>query len=149
VTRAIVVDASVALKWVIREEHHGQARELLPWAPTLVAPDIMLAECANVCRKKAKRGELTRSQAVLGLETIWQVIPRFEPVAPLGRRALELALDLDHHAYDCIYLALAESIGGVLVTADRTLVRKLDQAGTAIVVMYIGDPSLTAQLAPG
>lgn len=148
-TSSLVVDASVALKWVIKEEHHDCAGTLLPLASRLTAPDIMLAECANVCRKKVKRGEMIASQATVGLDTIWQVIPSFEPIAPLSKRALGLAIDLDHHAYDCVYLALAESNGGILVTADRVLVRKIDRAGTKIGVIFIGDSSLAERLAAG
>jgi predicted nucleic acid-binding protein len=40
----------------------------------------------------------------------------------------DLAMEIDHSPYDCIYLALAIEAGMPLITADAKLVRKL--AGT-------------------
>ena len=40
-------------------------------------------------------------------------------VCPLLTRALELALALGHPSYDCLYLAAAEAVEGVVVTDDR------------------------------
>lgn len=36
--------------------------------------------------------------------------------------AVRLALALDYPVYDCVYLALAHRIGGVMLTADRRFV---------------------------
>jgi predicted nucleic acid-binding protein len=41
------------------------------------------------------------------------------------RPALGIARVLDHPAYDCFYLALAEREHALLVTADDVLVRRL------------------------
>jgi predicted nucleic acid-binding protein len=46
-----VIDASVAIKWVIDEPGTRQALDLL--RHTLFAPDLLMAECANILRKKA------------------------------------------------------------------------------------------------
>ena len=53
-----VVDASFAIKWVVDEAHTTQA--LLLRRHRLIAPDLLIAECANVLWKKVRRGELTR-----------------------------------------------------------------------------------------
>jgi predicted nucleic acid-binding protein len=46
----------------------------------------------------------------------------------LAGRALEIAAELRHPAYDCFYLALAQERRAQLVTADRRLISRL--AGT-------------------
>jgi predicted nucleic acid-binding protein len=46
----------------------------------------------------------------------------------LAGRALEIAAELRHPAYDCFYLALAEERSAKLITADRRLISGL--AGT-------------------
>ena len=43
----------------------------------------------------------------------------------LAKRASEISLDLEHPAYDCFYLALAEREDAMLVTADRRLVERV------------------------
>ncbi len=146
-TAPIVVDASVALKWVIDEPLHTAARQLIALARHLTAPDIIHAEVANVCRKKVRRGELGRAQAVLALGAIRQIIGVVEPTGAYAERALLLALTLDHHAYDCFYLAQAEALGGVLVTADQVLWRKVRAAPLPIDVRVLDDPALAASLA--
>ena len=43
----VVVDASVALKWVIEEDGSEAAQALVVRHP-LAAPDLLMIECANV-----------------------------------------------------------------------------------------------------
>jgi hypothetical protein len=61
----IVVDASVALKWVIEEDGSDAAEALLLEEP-LTGPDLLLVECANVLWTKARRGELRQERDAAG-----------------------------------------------------------------------------------
>jgi predicted nucleic acid-binding protein len=65
----VVIDASVALKWVIDEDGSEAARELLP-EQSLAAPDLMIVECANALWVKARRGAIHRELAVAALAAI-------------------------------------------------------------------------------
>ena len=56
-----VVDASVAVKWVVREQHSGDARSLA--GARLEAPDLLLVECANIIWKKVRLGDLAPRDA--------------------------------------------------------------------------------------
>ena len=47
------------------------------------------------------------------------------PIAALAARALAIAEELRHPAYDCFYLALAEAKDARLVTADRRFAQRL------------------------
>ena len=58
----LVIDASVAVKWVVPEPGSGHAEILIDHG--LVAPDLIYAECANVFWKKVRRGELTENEAI-------------------------------------------------------------------------------------
>lgn len=55
----LVVDASVACKWVLEEEDSGQARMLIGTAGQLIAPTVILAETANVLRRRIQNGEIS------------------------------------------------------------------------------------------
>ncbi|MBJ7377655.1 MULTISPECIES: type II toxin-antitoxin system VapC family toxin [Sphingobium] len=46
------------------------------------------------------------------------------PTAGLADRAMEISLALDHPAYDCFFLASAEMLETMLMSADRKLVRR-------------------------
>ena len=122
---AAIVDASVAVKWVIEEEGSAMARRLsrIP----LEAPDLLLVECANILWKKARLGDLTAAEAKERLERLLRAPVRLAASRDLLTPALELSLELRHPVYDCLYLALAQRRGVPLVTADERLVSALSR----------------------
>ena len=67
---------------------------------------------------------MTEVEALLSARLLARADVELEPMRPLLVRATELAIGLDHPAYDCIYLALAEELSRDLVTADERLCRK-------------------------
>jgi predicted nucleic acid-binding protein len=115
----LVVDASVVVKWVVDEPGTPQALALR--RHRLYAPDLLAAECANVLLKKVRRNELTESEALFAARLLQRAAVELMPMRALLEPATRLALALDHPAYDCAYLALAESMSCDLVTADRRL----------------------------
>jgi predicted nucleic acid-binding protein len=52
----IVVDASVAVKWVIAEEHSALAEALM--GRQMIAPALLLIECGNALLRRARMGDL-------------------------------------------------------------------------------------------
>lgn len=61
--RTLVVDASVAIKWVVEEP--GTAVAVAVRRHRLCAPDLLVAECANILWKKVRRRELDEVEALL------------------------------------------------------------------------------------
>jgi len=122
----LVVDASVAVKWVVPEQGSKEAELLLDHG--LVAPDLLFAECANILWKKVRRGELTEDEAEIAGQTLEQADLTIVSARAYVIRATAIAVELDHPAYDGIYLALAEALQLRLVTADDRLIRKVGQS---------------------
>jgi predicted nucleic acid-binding protein len=118
----LVIDASVAIKWVIQE--HGTPEALSLRRHRLFAPELLVPECANVLWKKARRNELTANEAGLAARLLQRADVELAPMRALLEPATELAIAMDHPAYDCTYLALAESLSCDLVTADYKLSAK-------------------------
>lgn len=118
----IVVDASVVVKWFTMEPRHEEARRLLLGDEQLLAPDIVAVEVANAMWVKTGRGEISASEAARAVAAVaGGGQPDLRPSVPLVPRAFELARHLGHPVYDCIYLALAEETGALLLTADQRL----------------------------
>ena len=117
-----VIDASVAIKWVVDES--GTEQALLLRRHRLVAPDLLVPECANILWKKVRRGELSDAEAILAARLLQRAEIELEPTRGLLESAMKLAIALDHPAYDCIYLALAEALSCAMVTADERLYRR-------------------------
>lgn len=118
----LVIDASVAVKWVIEEAGTTQALALRRRA--LAAPDLLIAECANILWKKVRRNELSEREAALAAGLLARADIELVAMRPYLEAAVRIASALDHPAYDCIYIALAEAEGLRFVTADTSLVRK-------------------------
>ncbi|WP_374627689.1 type II toxin-antitoxin system VapC family toxin [Devosia sp.] len=123
----IVVDASVAVQWVVPEAS-TQLSEVLLSRPDLVAPELLLVEVANVFRKKLAGGLISAAQGVDGLEFVLQRVD-VRPTTELVGRAFELALLLNHPVYDCVYLALAEANDAKFATHDLELRRRVVRSG--------------------
>jgi predicted nucleic acid-binding protein len=122
----LVIDASIAIKWVVEEAGTPQAL-LLSRRATLIAPELLVAECANVLWKKVRRRELSTDEAVLAARLLQAAEIELRPTRSLLEAATRIAIELDHPAYDCLYLALAIESGCQFVTADEGFVRKCAQ----------------------
>lgn len=127
----LVVDASVAVKWVVTEVGTPEAVSLLSAFP-LSAPDLLVAECANILWKKVRLSELNAEEAILAGRLLQRVEIELHPMRALLEPAARLAIDLDHPAYDCVYLALAMAKGWKFVTADMRFLNKARQTSPAI-----------------
>jgi len=88
---------------------------------TAIAPELLMAESANVLYKKRKTDELSGTECDQLLESIMALPIRLFPHRPLLPRAFKLAIDLNFSVYDTLYLALAEEHGAVIFTADLRL----------------------------
>jgi predicted nucleic acid-binding protein len=130
-----VVDASVALKWIVPEVLSDHADRLLDGNDDLLAPDLVLTEAANALWKKTAARELSSAEADRALATLITSGLALHATVPLLPRALRFAHRLRHPVYDCVYLALAEREDARLVTADaRLLARAGRRRGRAQVV---------------
>jgi predicted nucleic acid-binding protein len=121
---SFVVDTSVVIKWIVDEEGSDKA-ELLQGAD-MVAPALFRIEAGKVLRTLAAKQILTNDRAIdlfLFLQTAPVTIIDADEL--LERRALDLALALEHPIYDCVYLALAERMDRRLITADRRFIKAL------------------------
>jgi predicted nucleic acid-binding protein len=84
----------------------------------LIAPELLVPECANVLWKKVRRQELSKEQALLAAGLLERAEIELLPMRPLLEPATRIAIDLDHPAYDCLYLALAAANKCRFITAD-------------------------------
>jgi predicted nucleic acid-binding protein len=91
-----VVDASVALKWVLSEQDSDRARrlrlEFLAGQHDLIAPDIFLSEVGHALVKATRRRLITSLESTVFLADVMVSLPTLEPVIPLVTRAHAIAL---------------------------------------------------------
>jgi len=132
--RGYVVDASVAVKWLVAEPFSGESAALLDSGATLLAPDLLFAEAASALAAKHRHGEMNRDDLAEAVDLL-RVAPVATPLSmrQLAASAARLAVDLGHPVYDCFYLALAFQEDYPLVTADTRFYEKVGRHP------YLGD----------
>lgn len=115
----LVVDASVALKWVLDEPGSEAADAILDAEPVIVAPALWLSETANALWRRVLRGEIEAPEARERFARLRATPIRLTPIERNIEAALGLACELRHAVYDCLYLAVALAEDADVVTADR------------------------------
>ena len=125
---SVVVDASLAVKWLVEEDDSDKAHAILQsWVDqdiTRIAPYLMPFEVANVLHRRVLRGELSVDDIIRMIARLLESRLELHQPPGLHVRALQLASQLNQSAaYDAHYLALAESVGCELWTADERFYR--------------------------
>jgi predicted nucleic acid-binding protein len=130
----MVIDASVAVKWVADEGDADRAIRLID-AFDLGAPTLLYAEVASAVWKRQRRGEYVR----LRLDRLDSGLAWTASERELAGPAHALAVDLNHPVYDCFYLALAILRDLPLMTADERFLRALAPTPHARRVLRFAD----------
>lgn len=125
-----MVDTNVALKAYLEEDLAEEALRVLQagrdGSAELLAPALILPEFRHALTKRNRRGELSSSE----VQEIWERFGDypldFFEIEPLVPRAAEISGETGCTVYDAIFVALAESEGIVVLTADRKLIKALD-----------------------
>ena len=125
---SVVVDASLAVKWLVEEDDSDKAHAALQsWVAqdiTRIAPHLMPVEVANALHRRVLRGELNVGDSIRMIARLLGSRLELHQPPVLHVRALQLASQLKQNAaYDAHYLALAESFGCKLWTADERFYR--------------------------
>jgi predicted nucleic acid-binding protein len=137
----LVVDASVATKWLVAEALTDEALAILESDSELVAPDLFPIEIGNVLWKKVRAAELTAEQAVERFEGLGKMGLRIVATGSIQSQAIQLAMETGRTVYDSLYLALAVAEECGLVTADERFVNALRGTPYASRVNWLGTPA--------
>jgi predicted nucleic acid-binding protein len=120
----IVVDASLAAKWILWEDDSDRALQFLKsYQVDLRAPDLILSEVAGAITRIARMADIGSEDAdeLLGL---WlgdfgsSALDLRRSSRDLIAQAARLSIDLAHPIQDCLYLAMAIDLEAELATCD-------------------------------
>jgi predicted nucleic acid-binding protein len=137
----LVVDASVAVRWLFPIGQDQTADGLVKSGRPVVAPDLVLVEIANAAWKFVTFEGFDAGAAALIIAESAKGFDEIVPCLGLKERALTIAVELRHPVYDCFYLALAEQRDCSMVTTDKRLLARC--AGTPFARRV--KPLITAQ----
>lgn len=134
-----VVDASVAIKWVLPEIHSEAALRLNKVEYELLAPDFFFPEIGNILWKRVQRTELSLDAAKTNLEVLKNLPLHIFSSSPLMSIALETAVRVNQAVYDCLYLTLAVQNQCCLVTADERFFNVIRNDALATHICWVQD----------
>lgn len=124
----VVIDTSIAYKWIREEDTRHLSLELLnrflSGKEEVLVPDILLYELANVLSSKT---ELTIKDTIEAWSLFTDFnVPIFTPTANFLQKCLKFAKEYKISVYDAAYVVLAKQKKCNLITADTNLVNKLN-----------------------
>ena len=134
-----VVDANVAIKWVVPEIHSEAALRLRNTDHTLLVPDFFFPEIGNILWKRVRRGETTLENAQEDLGALMGLNLQINSSVPLMSQALEIAVRVQQAVYDCVYLMLAVTRACQMVTADERFFNALQNDPLATHLCWMED----------
>lgn len=138
--KTFVVDANVAVKWLIQEVHSRAADELLLSGSRLLAPSFIEIEIGNILWKKVRSGVMAREEGDAFLSLFQDLHLELFPTHQLLHASYFIAVELDRSFYDSLYLALAISQSASLITADKKFYNALQSTSFGSNVNWIEDP---------
>jgi predicted nucleic acid-binding protein len=122
--QVLIPDACVGVKWYVPESDSAAASRLLDLRFALHVPDYFFTEAASVLQRKvAVEHTLTEDEALAAYRLLRTVPMIVHATDSLLEDAIRLGVRYRRSVYDSLYLVLAASLGGRVVTADGRLYR--------------------------
>lgn len=125
----LVLDASAAVRLVMRAELAEQLAAPIAAAAVVTAPSLYASEVANALWKYVQAGTLGMEAALDRYAEAINLIDDFTPDADLTTEALAEAVRYRQPVYDLLYAILARRSGCGVLTLDRRLAALLGQLG--------------------
>ena len=128
--KSLVLDASIALSWILGDEFDLRASTALTWlrSDEAFVPPIWHYEIRNAILVAERRGRVPAGESIGRLETLSELPINTDTQANL-RATFELARMHDLSFYDGLYLELARRREAALATLDAGLSRAADAYG--------------------
>jgi len=121
----IVLDASVAAKWLLPEAGSQEAVALQEGPDELFGPDLIRMEVAAAITRRVRDKEkpLPAAEAIHRCTKWFRLLDQATiallPESELLEEAIRLSVKIPHTLQDCLYLAAAVRLDASLITADR------------------------------
>ncbi|MGD9561980.1 MAG: type II toxin-antitoxin system VapC family toxin [Pyrinomonadaceae bacterium] len=133
-----VVDASVAVKWYVPENHEPEAVRLLKGGHHLHVPELIFPEIGNIIWKKIGRRQISKSAGDQIVAAVARKRWTIHPHRKTLKSAFAGAEATGQTVYDWTYLALAISLSCELVTADEKFYKALEITSFSGNLKWIG-----------
>ncbi len=119
----VILDVSAAMEILLQREKKEQFEQLYQTASWVIAPDLYVAEIANVLWKYARANIFSQADCLQYTDDGIAMIDDFIDARQLWQEALEAAIMHNHSVYDLLYAVLARRHEATLITNDGALAK--------------------------
>lgn len=135
----VVIDTSVAAKWLFLEEGSKESKALLEQISFFFVPKLFVFELDAVITKKVRKREITPDEAIEKNKKRQKLPYRIIEYREISQLAFELSISLPITLYDATYIATAIEKHGIVYTADQRLVNGLANTSLSDYVQSLWD----------
>jgi predicted nucleic acid-binding protein len=118
----IVVDTNIIVYFLWASRESGEVEEVMRRDAEWIAPRLWRSEFRNVLTQHVRHGTFTLATAQRLMSSAEKVMRNGE-VEALSSYVFSLALASGCTAYDCEFVAVAQTLGVPLMTGDRAILR--------------------------
>ena len=119
----IVADTNVIAYLFISGDQSDQAKKLIKMDPDWIAPVLWKSEFRNVLALYMRKGFLSYENSILLLNEVESFMKEHE-FDVNSNDVMKLVSNSNCSAYDCEYVALAQSLNLKLYTSDKKLIEE-------------------------
>lgn len=120
-----VIDASLAFKWLVREDGSDAALQVLEELEYFLVPDWFYLEIDSILTRKVRTGQMETGEAFQKRKQFRMLPCKTIFYSDIQEFAFRLAADLPVTLYDACYLAIAVEFDSMMYTFDARLARGL------------------------
>ncbi|WP_445664573.1 type II toxin-antitoxin system VapC family toxin [Fodinibius sp. AD559] len=136
---SLVIDCSVAAKWLFLEEGSSKAESILKELSFFFVPDLFVVEIDTVISKKVRQREISSEEAFQKIVERKKLPYQTLNYTDISKLALEISVSLPLTLYDATYIATAIEKHAVVYTADQRLVNSVSKSSLNKYVESIWD----------
>jgi len=135
----VVVDSSVAIKWLVPQINSPQALNIAEKSLTgslkLLAPDLIYPEIGNILWKLSRFGNLSQTECCEALALFQSIKLEITKSELILTEAYQFAFTHQRTEYDSLYIVLSQYHHCPFVTDDMKLVNALSYTSVNLIAL--------------
>ena len=117
----VTLDVSAAIELVLKRPKHIPIMHVLRQAEWVISPSLFIYETANVMWKYSQVGQYSPDHLFHKTRQALKLVDEYLPPESLFEEAIALAVQINHSAYDAMYLVAGRRRNAALITLDSRL----------------------------